>query len=247
MRKLGYLIWKIYFSLLFFFFFLILFPIYLLLFSIGNRPYTKVFRLLKFHSSIVSKLLLSRFEITGLEKLPPPPYIICPNHTSYLDIIFSYCFMPDYFIFLAKKELGKWPLFNVFFKGMNLLVDRGNPKKAYRSLQMCAERIREGESIIIFPEGGIPAHVPKVGRFKNGPFKLALETKVPIVPISFLDNHHRLSEGGWLNKAGPGKVRVLIHDALNTTGLTEEDLVSLRDRTFEVISESLNKESHGNK
>lgn len=234
--KPFYLLWKIYFLLVFLVAFLVLFPFYIIIFSLGERPFNFGFRLMKWHSWFISLMTLTRFKFDGKEEFPEPPYIVCSNHSSYTDIVYSYCFIPDYFVFLAKKELGSIPGFKVFFKAMNILVDRSNPVEAKKSLQMCSDRIDEGESIIIFPEGTIPHHTPKMKNFKNGPFKLAIDKQVPIVPVTFADNHRRMSEGSWWGKAGPGKARIFIHTPIYTDGMTQEDLVSLKKQTFDSIA-----------
>ena len=122
---------------------------------------------------------------------------------------------------------------------MNILVDRKNSTAAKLSLDACKERLEEGESIIIFPEGTIPESAPKLKSFKNGPFSLAIKTGAPIVPITFLDNHKRMAQGSWFAPASPGRARVIVHKAIETKNLSKEDLVSLKEKTFSAIAEPL--------
>lgn len=194
---------------------------------------------MRVHSWFISITTLTVFRIKGKENFPKAPYIICANHSSYTDIVYAYCVIPDYFVFLAKKELGSIPLFKVFFRSMNILVDRKNSAAAKQSLEACAERLKEGESIIIFPEGTIPESAPKLKSFKNGPFSLAIKTGVPILPITFLDNHTRLAEGSWFANASPGQARVVIHEPIDTKNLSKEDLVTLKEQTYDAIAEPL--------
>lgn len=238
-KKAFYLIWKIYFLIVFLGAFLVLFIPFMILFSIGKRPFKMGMFLMRVHSWFISIMTLTVFIINGKENFPKAPYIICANHSSYTDIVYAYCIIPDYFVFLAKKELGSIPLFKVFFRSMNILVDRKNSAAAKQSLETCAERLKEGESIIIFPEGTIPESPPKLKSFKNGPFSLAIKTGVPILPITFLDNHKRLAEGSWFAKASPGQARVVIHEPIDTKNLSKEDLVSLKEQTYDAIAEPL--------
>ena len=73
---------------------------------------------------------------------------------------------------------------------MNIPVFRFNRKKVGLSFTLAVEAIQEGWSLVIFPEGTIPAeNIPRMVPFKNGVFKIAKEVKVPIVPITFTTNH----------------------------------------------------------
>lgn len=136
---------------------------------------------------------------------------------------------------MGKKELGSVPLFKIFFKKMNVLVDRKNRIAAVRAMDECKERLLKGESVVIFPEGSIPDRAPKMKKFKNGAFKLAIETGLPIVPVTYKSNYKRLSEGAWWKACFPGKVEVVIHEPIDTSNKSEEDLVNLSNQVFEII------------
>lgn len=75
-----------------------------------------------------------------------------------------------------------------------------------------------------------------MGRFKNGPFKLAIENQVPIVPITFMNNWLLLPDD-FQNRIGhPGIARVIIHEPIPTTGMTENDLEGLKEKVYQVIN-----------
>lgn len=168
--------------------------------------------------------------------LPEPPYVICCNHSSYLDIIQMYNVIPRYFLFMGKYELLKWPLFNIFFKGMNIAVNRGSHTEAAKAFRRAAQAIDRGTSIALFPEGTIPDCTPRMKPFKDGAFKLAIEKQVPIVPVTFLDHWRLFGEPlELLARARPGIARAVVHDPIPTQGLTEADLPALRRRVYEVI------------
>ena len=101
--------------------------------------------------------------------------------------------------------------------------------------------IDKGISISLFPEGTIHHNGPVMGRFKNGPFRLAIEKQVPIVPITFLNNwillpddfHHRIGR--------PGIADVIIHEPISTKGMTEVDLEKLKFLVAEAINKPLKK------
>ena len=115
-------------------------------------------------------------------------YVICPNHTSYLDIVLTNIAFSNYFHFMGKAELQTIPLFNIFFKRMNIPVDRTSITSSHKAFNRAKQDIEKGISIAIYPEGTIPESAPDLGPFKNGAFKLAIEMQIPIVPITYLDN-----------------------------------------------------------
>jgi 1-acyl-sn-glycerol-3-phosphate acyltransferase len=179
--------------------------------------------------------------------LPEKPFIICPNHSSYVDIITMYRTFKDYFIFMGKTELNDWPLFHIFFsKGMNISVDRASITGAKTAYDRAKDELDLGHNIVIFPEGTIPSTAPKLKVFKNGAFKLALEKGVPIVPVTFLTNFKRLQAGPALrNMGGPGPSKVIIHPPIYPKDFEGMSANDLRDITFATIEKPL-IEAYGN-
>ncbi len=232
--------WRIFFFLNGSMLFLLLFPVFKLLlsrekwFPAAFRVKQALARILIFTSGLSVKRL-------GTAKLDAQKaYVFCPNHTSFLDIVVSYLVVPNYFHYIGKAELLKVPFFNIFFKKMNIVVDRSSIRASHRAFQRCCEDIDKRISIAIFPEATIPASTPELGNFKNGAFKLAIEKQIPIVPITFLDNWKILpdgkSKGGY---GGPGRSRVFVHDPIPTTGLTENDANELKKQVYQTIHKCL--------
>src|SRR5690606_29614390 len=103
---------------------LVLYPFFIFAFAKQKRFYM-AFNLMRFWAKFLTFTNGIWLEKEIRDGLPHPPYVICPNHTSYLDIILMYRIIPEYFVFMGKNELNAWPLFNIFFtKGMNISVDR---------------------------------------------------------------------------------------------------------------------------
>jgi len=165
------------------------------------------------------------------------PCVYCANHASYLDILVSYLVIPEYFIFMGKREIESIPLFNIFFKGMNILVDRKSTTDAHKAFTRALEELEKGNSIFIFPEGGIIFREGRMHTFKNGAFRLAIEKQVPIVPITFRNNYRMLQTGSfWMADARPGLSVVLVHAPIDTQGMNTQELVDLRERTYRIIN-----------
>ncbi|MCB0476578.1 MAG: 1-acyl-sn-glycerol-3-phosphate acyltransferase [Crocinitomicaceae bacterium] len=168
---------------------------------------------------------------------PEKPLIVCANHSSYLDIpMIHSVFREQSFLILGKAELTKWPLLRMFFKTMHIPVNRESSRESVRSLVRAREAFQDGWNIVIFPEGTIPTHVPKMKAFKNGAFEMAIRERADILPITFLDNWHRLTEpDNNRTQSLPGIARVVIHEIIPIEEYTKDDVVKLKNKVFETI------------
>ena len=84
-------------------------------------------------------------------------YIFISNHTSIMDVMLPCILMPNHpLVYVGKKELVKIPIFGQIYKRICVMVDRSSVKSRSEVYRRCAERMREGQSIVLFPEGGVP-------------------------------------------------------------------------------------------
>jgi len=165
-------------------------------------------------------------------------YMFIANHTSMIDIMLMLVTVKDNpFVFVGKKELAKIPLFGFFYKRTCILVDRNSAKSRQAVFLRAQSRLKSGLSICIFPEGLVPEEYVKLAEFKDGAFRLAINHKIPIVPITFFDNKKRFSYTFF--SGGPGLLRVKMHEFLPTDHLKIENTKQLNAKAFEIISESL--------
>lgn len=233
-----YFIYKMYFASVFFLALLIHYPIlyYYLNFPKNHKKGQKFFVYL---SDLILALSFVWPRKSGkLENIrPEKPLIICCNHTSYLDIPMVHSVFRDQpFLILGKAELTKWPLLRLFFKHMHIPVNRGNSRESVRSLMKAREAFKNGWNILIFPEGTIPSHVPKMKAFKNGAFEMAIREKADILPLTFLDNWCRITEPeNFKTQSLPGTARVVVHDIIKIENYGKEDVVKLKKKVFETI------------
>lgn len=237
--------WKIYVILCFIVFLLLFYPFYLV-FLHKEKGFKSGFKLLVFHTKILMVLTGIRVELKNKDFIQPnQPYVIVSNHSSYLDIVILYQTFSNYFVFMGKEELAKVPIFNIFFKKMNITVNRKSSASGKKAVERCAAELKKGNSVVIFPEGTISTKTPEMFPFKSGAFKLAIDNQTPIIPITFLDNYKRLEMAGlFAGKAGPGVARAIIHQPISTVGLTENDLVNLRDSVFNIINQPFLNNEH---
>lgn len=236
--------YRIYFGLIFFITGLFFLPL-LMIFVRGESKYKTAFLLKKIWAKVICVLVLVRVKVIGRENFPTDStYIVCPNHSSYLDIILMYQIIPNEFAFLGKAEVLRWPIINLFFKrGIDIPVYRYSIKRAKECIDLSEIALSKGRSVAIFPEGGM-VRSKKLRRFKNGAFSLSVHTNKPIIPITFKNNYDLFTDhSDFLGICRPGIANVTIHKPLDPNSFPEKDLISLRNHTYNVIKKELNYEA----
>lgn len=163
-------------------------------------------------------------------------YIICSNHNSNLDITAMCLLVKGKCCFMGKEELLNGLVTGLFFRSVDIPVKRESNISAFRAFKRAGERIREGYNMVIFPEGGIANNYPpKLIDFKNGPFRLAIEEHVAILPVSNIDTWKMFWDDGHKYGTRPGIAHLYVHKPIKTNNLTIEDADALRDKVYELI------------
>lgn len=233
-------LWKLFFILNFVVGLILLYPVFAILF-VRKKRYDGAFSLMKFWARWVAAVPGVWWKIkreVPAEELPEA-CIYVANHSSYLDIVLSYVAIPKYFVYMGKAEIEKAPLLRIFFRDMNIYVDRKTRSGSYAAFVAVGEKLRSGQSVFIYPEGTIESK-GQLKNFKNGAFRMAIEHQVPIVPVTFKNNWKLLQNGGFFKSHGrPGLSEITVHRPVPTKGMTEEDLVSLRHTVREIILHEL--------
>jgi 1-acyl-sn-glycerol-3-phosphate acyltransferase len=165
-------------------------------------------------------------------------YVITPNHTSRLDIICLVARLPLFFSFLAMDEFKKVPLYGKWFRTLDLGVNKKSPIQAARSYLQSKKVIDSGRSLVMFPEATISKKVPELSEFKDGPFRLAIEKQVPILPITFIGNHLLIPDQGVFEII-PGRVIQYIHSPVETIGMSLNDIEFLKNKVQMIIKSKL--------
>jgi 1-acyl-sn-glycerol-3-phosphate acyltransferase len=176
---------------------------------------------------------------------PGTTYIYTPNHSSYIDIPFLLQTLPGFLNFVGKDALSKVPLWGPIFSKLYITVNRRNPVSSARAYLRSKKTLAEGRSIVIFPEGSISENAGyELLPFKDGPFKLAIETQTPVVPITMPFNHIFLPDvdGQFIVRWHP--LKMIIHQPISTQGLTLADLAALKSQVHTVIQTELLQHPH---
>jgi 1-acyl-sn-glycerol-3-phosphate acyltransferase len=148
-------------------------------------------------------------KVEGLENLDTSrSTVFVSNHQSTLDIPALFVALPVDFRFVAKKILQYVPITGWYMKFAGFVfIDRGNRREALQSIDVAAEKIRKGLSIVIFPEG-TRSETGAILPFKKGPFALALKAGVPLTPIAVEGSRHVMPKNSW--NVVPGEIRVKV-------------------------------------
>jgi len=182
----------------------------------------------------------------GLENVPThAPVVFMSNHQSLVDIaaIIDALPPPVSWRFVAKKELVKIPIFGwCLVTTGQIIIDRGNRERAVASLRKAAARIRGGASVIIFPEG-TRSPDGSLRAFKSGPFHLAIESQVPIIPIT-VSGSQRITPKGSL-RVRSGTVKIVFGKPIPTRGVTLAERNQLKARVREAIAQGYDVDYQG--
>lgn len=154
---------------------------------LSNKSVNKIaFRM----GSRLLNLVDAKYEIIEPVKTqlqPNTPYLIMSNHLSHYDIPLIFCAFPHYNIrMIAKKELFKVPIWGRAMRVSDFIsIDRENRAQAIQDLQYAKEKMQEGIIIWIAPEG-TRSRTGKLGPFKKGGFRLAMQTGATIIPVAIV-------------------------------------------------------------
>ena len=141
---------------------------------------------------------------------------------------------------MGKEELKENMVLGYFFKTIDITVNRESKISAFRAFKRAAEKLNNGVSVVIFPEATIPlAYPPKLSSFKNGAFRLAIELKIPILPVTSLDTWKVLWNTGKDFGSRPGICNIFVHKPVETAHLKLDDADLLRDEIHYIIKQKL--------
>ena len=163
--------------------------------------------------------------------------LLIANHTSYMDIFLMFILNKTPFTFVGKKELYSIPIFGYIYKRAAILVDRSNSKSRYEVYGRANKLLEEGYNICIFPETNYLDETAVLADFKHGAFIIAIENKLPIIPIVMFDCKLKFP---WYPIFGkPGQLRAKVLDKIEVNDLTEEDIPALIDKTRKIMIDEL--------
>lgn len=193
----------------------------------GNRSHN----ISRFWCRLLCKLNGVKVKISGQENIVyDRPQIFVSNHQGYFDIFALSGYLPVQIRWVAKASLFKIPFVGWAMSAAGYIpVERGDHKKAYEAFNKTLEKIKEGCSIIIFPEG-TRSEDGIIGPFKKGSNLIASRSKSPMVPITIIGSGDIIKKGSAV--INPGAIRVIISPPIEPSPNKKENealLQSIRD------------------
>lgn len=178
-----------------------------------------------------------RVQVHGRDRIVEgQPYIFASNHVSHFDILALVVALPQHY-FVAKSELFKIPIFGPAIRAVGTIpIERTNQKAAFSSYTIAANRIRGGSSVVVFPEGTRGMSYP-IRPFKKGPFVLAIQAGVPIVPCLVYGTIGVLPKKSL--RIHPAHVTVHLLDPVPTAGLSYDERDQLADTVHSHMAEAM--------
>ena len=174
---------------------------------------------------------------------PAKNYLYMSNHMSNFDIPVLLAHLPNHLRWLAKAELFKMPIFGPAMKTAGYIsIDRSNRRSAVRSLNQAAKNIKEGLSVLIFPEG-TRSRENAIQPFKKGGFVLAVDAGVPVVPVTIQGTWTIMPKKRFLVK--PGKVILEVAEPIETSGYNRKTKSDLMEKVRSVIIQSFERANKG--
>lgn len=201
-------------------------------FDKGRYAAGRAFRLVAVTSLKINPLW--RFKTRGRLADPRRPYVVVANHESYADVFLISRFPWE------MKWLSKDTVFNIPLMGwmMQMAGDirlvRGDRDSAAEAIVQCRDRLQKRVSVMIFPEG-TRSRTREMLPFKDGAFRLAIESGAPILPIAVAGTRYAMAKGSF--RFQPARALAVHLDAIETTGMSLADIPALKEQTRAAIEE----------
>lgn len=186
------------------------------------------------------RLAGGEINVTGAENIPADgPVIFIANHQGNFDIPILLGFIAKPKAFLAKVEIKNLPLISTWMQAMKcVFIKRDSLKHSREAFRQNIQVLQEGRSLVVFPEG-TRSKSSRLGEFKTSGFKLAQETKVPIVPITLDGTYNLMERQGWIMR--PATVRVKIDPPVHPE--SNQDPRALTAQIRQIIADNLKEMS----
>jgi 1-acyl-sn-glycerol-3-phosphate acyltransferase len=187
-------------------------------------------------SKTIMKITGSKVEVRGQEFIPEGPVVFVCNHEGDFDIPTLLAYVNKPFGFISKVEVKKAPIISSWMEVMNcVFIDRKDRRSAVKSIRDGVEKLKNGHSIVIFPEGTRSKGGP-IGEFKAGGLRLAKDAGVPIVPIAIRGTSDIFEKNGRLVR--PANVHINICQPIDPMKISNMDMKDVAIEVRDVIIQS---------
>ncbi len=240
-----------FFASLYIFWVFLVFTVFMLIFLpgiilpafFGPHAVSVTYFFMKAWSWVFSMLTFIRYDVLGRENIEKTKsYIYVSNHTSFLDLPGIAMTIRGQFRPLAKKELLKIPVFGWITRATCVVVDRSSNESRKKSINYLKEILNLGINILIFPEGTQNRSTEIMQPFKDGAFRIAVDTQKPMLPMVVL-GAGKLMPPGTIHLR-PGRIKIIVGKEISL--VAEESTTELKQRTFDMMIQMINEHSTKN-
>jgi len=186
---------------------------------------------------LICLFTLCPVKVVGKEKLDKKQsYIFISNHQGAYDIFLIYGYIGQPIKWVMKQSLRKIPFVGIACEAAGFIfVDSSSPQAAAKTIRLAEEKLKNGASIAIFPEGS-RTRTGKMGTFKKGAYQMALDLNLPIVPITINGSYEVMPIGSYL--INPHKMEMIIHDPIPMDEIHPENLREVAVKVRELVEQS---------
>lgn len=200
----------------------------------------------KYWSRLIVRILLLPVKVEGRENLDKgQSYVFVSNHQGAFDIFLIYGFLNRNFKWMMKYQLGEIPLVGYACRCCHFIfVDRRGPKRIKATYDKAREILREGMSVVVFPEGS-RTFTGHMGKFRRGAFMLADEVELPVVPLTINGSFNVMPRTRDMKWVIWHPLKLTIHKPIPHTGKGEDYQKEVMKQAYDVIESSLVSEYKG--
>lgn len=242
LKKIISVLWKCWFLFLTGFFVLTIGVFWTFPLSFSNKTFPLAYKGIRLWAILIFYGSGFRLNVEGHRNLDPQgSYMFISNHTSVLDIMVMAIIHPQHpIVFVGKEELAKIPIFGTIYRRICIMVNRSDSRSKTRVFKLAKEKIGQGNSIVIFPEGGVPDDRRIIlNHFKDGAFTIATVTDLPIAVYAFR-GLKEMFPFSWF-EGYPGTVRVKLLDIIETKELSLKNKDEMKELCHHKIYTELTK------
>ncbi len=209
--------------------------------SFFPNTYSSIYFLIRVWAYSVFYGIGMRYKLDAKLELTSKNYVIISNHTSVMDVMLMIILHKHHpLTFVGKKELVKIPLFGTAYKRICVMVDRKSARSKARVYELSVQKIHEGRSMVIFPEGGVTeAEDTLLLPFKDGAFTIAQKAEVPLVAYTFIGMKEAFPFEFW--KGGPRTIDVYREKIWSEEELTGASSREISKEAYDLILSRIKK------
>lgn len=188
---------------------------------------------------VICALFWVKVKFTGFENVDSGrSFIVAANHQSMFDIFIIYGWLPHYFKWIMKAELRKIPLVGKACESAgHIFINRTNPVAARHGIEKAERQLKNGVSVVIFPEG-TRTFTGLMGSFKKGAFRIAADLRLPVLPVTIYGAFEVMPRSSFVVK--PGTIHLVFHPPIDVSPFLPDNLPGLIECTRSTIASGMN-------